>query len=448
MNNPLLAALGANSFVDQNPTVMALREINQRMQGLGQAPPRADLPSTTATAEEYNTLSPQQQAGINRWVPGPEADIPVMTPLEKEQALTKAMDSHVFGGNVVSKLDHQGKPYFTSNYTPEPIDPDRLAWAQERALDRQIARGEADFNTSAAEREQMAAAQPQRQLLQTQQYSDPAFYGKYQDRAGIAPEAVRRANVTARAKSRGLQDDFQSGEQSPASLLWSQLQGGDGRGMNNPMLAGMAFGPQGFAAAMEQQGIPAEHANKMELAKLAYEQAMAMHSADNQSRERVAGLEDSTRWFGMENEAKLAERKLQLATDPTAIIGGALANTQLGSAAEAAPFAESVREIFGNMQGAGPVNFGGGDAMRLKKMAQVATTQQEFYDAIKKVMPQVSEQEALKAWVDAGKHVGGAGWFSSGPVFNQVSPADRPSGFKIPGGNPRYSGFNGAPMGR
>lgn len=58
-----------------------------------------------------------------------------------EQALTARMGNHRFGGNTVARQDAQGRAYFAPAVAAGPVDPGRLAYAQQRQQEREMLRG-------------------------------------------------------------------------------------------------------------------------------------------------------------------------------------------------------------------------------------------------------------------------------------------------------------------
>lgn len=334
--------------------------------------------------------------------------IPQMSQLDAEQALSAAMENHDFNG-AVARQDASGRAYFADPTVHAPVDGDRLAMAKANLAAKMAARNPAAQlaatspggampggpTSSAVGWESEAPKPPMPQppapavaggapaAPQPQGGVDtPSFQN-----TGLLPQSDRQALVTARAQSRGLQRDFRTGEQTPQSMLLSKLQGDDGA--DDPMMAGMMFGPQGYAAQLKAQGVPDEYAQQMAIVKAKLDAEM-----EQQKQRQSAAMTPE----GVYMQA----------------IGAGATPEQ----------AQAAAEQFNQMHAQGAMPGGSGD---LSRIAKVSPTQQDFYKSIQSLMPGITQQEADLAWIRAGKPLGHGGMFSSPPSFTpEPSQFDKP----------------------
>lgn len=214
------------------------------------------------TNEQMGAMSPDAQALVNhtaggnfgqvkppfRLTPG---DVQRLDELTAQQGISGGMENHRFGGNTVARPDATGRPgFFNANDPivtgkPRPdVNPVELASAEGDLEKKGYIRGPGGFRPSPGRFDEVRSMTGRKAPV-------PGAVPPPKTVSGYPSLQQRQANVAARGMSRGLQRDFDRGNQTPQSAILSQLD----KGGDNPLVAGVMHGNDGYVAALKAKGL-------------------------------------------------------------------------------------------------------------------------------------------------------------------------------------------------
>lgn len=168
-----------------------------------------------------------------------------------QQGISAGMEDHRFGGNTVAREDGTGRPGFFNANDPmidggerPEVDPLELASAEDDLTKKGYIKGPGGFRPSPGRFDEVRS-------MTGRKAQAPGMVPPPKAVSGAPTLQQRQANVAARGMSRGLQRDFDRGNQTPQSAILSQLD----KGGDNPLAAGVMHGNDGYVAALKAKGL-------------------------------------------------------------------------------------------------------------------------------------------------------------------------------------------------